>query len=273
MRCHLAQHDNLETFIDAEAYDRTDRSDTGVAFYAALAQETGGPVLDLACGTGRVGIPIARLGFAVTGVDIVPGMVAVARRNATGLPARWVVGDARTFNLGERFRLVFMTGNAVQLLLTRPDQEAMLARVRAHLHADGVFAFETRMPRWSDGATVHEVGEGVFFCLDTRASAGERAEIDDDGREVYVSTAQAYDQITQVLWRTTHRRWTEGGVERVSVTRLALRYTFPQELESLLHHNGFAVWRRFGDFDGRSLTAASPSMVMVCRARGRGSDR
>jgi ubiquinone/menaquinone biosynthesis C-methylase UbiE len=82
-------------------------SDTGIAFYAALAQETGGPVLEIACGTGRVSIPIARLGLAVTGLDIVPGMLARARSKSAGLPMRWVEGDARSFDLGERFRLIF----------------------------------------------------------------------------------------------------------------------------------------------------------------------
>jgi hypothetical protein len=57
----LIDHDNLEEFADAESYDIEDDSDTGVAFYTSLAQETGGPVLEIACGTGRVGIPIARL--------------------------------------------------------------------------------------------------------------------------------------------------------------------------------------------------------------------
>src|SRR5215212_9872283 len=71
----LLDHDNLEEFSDAINYDREDSSDTGVAFYQALAQEAGGPVLEIACGTGRVTIPIAKLGFPVTGLDLVPGML------------------------------------------------------------------------------------------------------------------------------------------------------------------------------------------------------
>src|SRR5215210_692416 len=102
----LIDHDNLEEYADPVAYDRQDTSDTGVAFYSALAQETGGPALEIACGTGRVSIPIARLGIAVTGLDIVPGMVDLARSKSAGLPARWTVGDARSFDLGERFRLI-----------------------------------------------------------------------------------------------------------------------------------------------------------------------
>ena len=105
-------------------------------------------MLEIACGTGRVSIPIARLGFAVTGLDIVPGMVERARSKSAGLPTRWVEGDARAFDLGERFRLIFLTGNAFQAFLTHADQEALLGRVRAHLHDEGLFAFETRNPRW-----------------------------------------------------------------------------------------------------------------------------
>jgi hypothetical protein len=50
----LIDHDNLEEYADPVDYERLDSSDTGVAFYASLAQETGGPVLEIACGTGRV---------------------------------------------------------------------------------------------------------------------------------------------------------------------------------------------------------------------------
>ena len=55
----MIDHDNLDEFSDPANYAMKDASDTGVAFYAALAQETGGPVFEIACGTGRVSIPIA----------------------------------------------------------------------------------------------------------------------------------------------------------------------------------------------------------------------
>ncbi|MAU00479.1 MAG: methyltransferase type 12 [Anaerolineaceae bacterium] len=54
----MIDHNNLEEFADPLNYDIEDRSDTGIAFYTALAQETGGPVLEIACGTGRISIPI-----------------------------------------------------------------------------------------------------------------------------------------------------------------------------------------------------------------------
>jgi ubiquinone/menaquinone biosynthesis C-methylase UbiE len=149
----MIDHDNLEEFADPVSYDLEYGDETGVAFYAALAGEAGGPVLELACGTGRVSIPLARQGFEVTGLDITPGMLDRARDKSAGLPVRWIEGDARAFQLGARFRLIYMTGNAFQAFLEWADQEAMLARVHEHLHPDGLFAFETRNPNWSDLTT------------------------------------------------------------------------------------------------------------------------
>lgn len=260
-------HDNLGEYADALAYDHADPSDTGVAFYAALAQEVGGPVLELACGTGRVSIPIARLGIAVTGVDITPGMVALARRKSAGLAARWVAADARTFELGERFRLIFLTGNAFQAFLTRADQEALLERARAHLHDEGLFAFETRNPRWAGLATRAEPYEGLFALLETSAAEERRQDTDREGNAVRVSRTQAYDHVAQILQWTTHRRWQAGGQEHSTITRTAVRYTFPQELAALLHYNGFSILRQYGDWNEEPLSEASPSIIVVCRKR------
>ena len=274
----MIDHNNLEEFADPHNYDIEDNSDTGIAFYAALAQETGGPVLEIACGTGRVSIPIARLGFAVTGLDIVPGMLAQARRKSAGLPTRWVEGDARAFDLGEHFRLIFLTGNAFQAFLTRADQEALLERVRAHLHDDGLLAFETRNPRWAtretrdaeaDWQAIGQHGQaGLFANLETRdVEEAWRTYTDSSGRDVRVSKTQVYDHVAQILHWTTYRRWSAGNQEHTKITRIAVRYTFPQELAALLYYNGFTIIRQYGDWNLEPLTAASTSIISVCRLR------
>ena len=137
----MIDHNNLEELSDPANYDMEDASDTGIAFYTALAQETGSPVLEIACGTGRVSIPIARLGFSVTGLDIVPGMIERARSKSVGLPMRWIVGDARTFDLSEQFRLIFLTGNAFQAFLTNADQEALSATCVRAFTRRGIIRF------------------------------------------------------------------------------------------------------------------------------------
>jgi SAM-dependent methyltransferase len=260
----MIDHNNLEEFADPVNYDMADPSDTGVAFYSALAQEAGGSVLELACGTGRVSIPIAKLGFPVTGLDIVPGMLERARSKSVGLPVRWVEGDARTFDLGEHFRLIFLTGNAFQAFLTNADQEALLQRVRAHLHDEGLFAFETRNPLLPNSKT----REGLFVTLETHAEEEDWPSfINANGYEVRVSTTQVYDHVAQIVHLTGNKRWYEGEEAHTTITRTALRYTFPQELAALLHYNGFTIIRQYGDWNEEPLTATSPSIISICRKR------
>jgi SAM-dependent methyltransferase len=260
----VLDHTNLEEFSDPIDYDLEDPGATGVAFYRALAHETGGPVLEIACGTGRVTIPIAQEGIPVTGLDIVAGMIERARSKAVGLPARWVVGDARTFALAEDFRLIFLTGNAFQAFVTNADQEALLQRVQAHLHDQGVFAFETRNPLLPDV----EPPAGLFVTLDTHTGEEAGASfINAEGHEVRVSRTRRYDHVTQVVHLTSYKRWNDGTQGRIRVARTALRYTFPQELAALLYYNGFTITRQYGDWNEEPLSAASPSIISVCRKR------
>jgi SAM-dependent methyltransferase len=239
-----------------------DQSDTGIAFYSALARETGGPVLEIACGTGRVSIPIARSGFDVTGVDIVPGMLEQARRKSVGLPTRWIEGDARSFDLREHFRLIFLTGNAFQAFVTNEEQAALLDRVRAHLHPEGLFAFETRNPLLPN----IRPPDGFFPILQTNTEEQAGSSYRNvDGYEVRVSTTQVYEHVAQTLHLTAYKRWHDGTQEHTTITRTALRYTFPQELAALLHGHSFAIARQVGDWDGQPLTATSPSIITVCR--------
>lgn len=261
----MLDHDNLEVYADAGNYDaQEDPTDTGVAFYSALAQQAAGSILELACGTGRVTIPLAMLSFPTTGLDIVPAMLAQAKTKSLGLPIRWVEGDARTFELSEQFHLIFLTGNAFQAFVSNAEQEALLQRVRVHLRDDGLFAFETRNPLFPTTKT----REGSFPLLETRGEEERRPRyINVDGYEVRETIRQVYDHVTQILHLTGEKRWHDGKEEHSKITRIALRYTFPQELSALLHYNGFGIERQYGDWNNEPLGATSPSIISICRKR------
>ena len=191
-------------------------------------------------------------------------MLEQARSKAVGLPIRWIEADARTFNLREHFRLIFLTGNAFQAFVTNADQATLLGRVRAHVHDEGFFAFETRNPLLPNTKTP----EGLFVTLETRDEEHDWPSfINNNGYEVRVSTTQVYDHVAQIVYLTGYKRWREGEEERTPITRTALRYTFPQELAALLHYNGFTILRQYGDWNEEPLTANSPSISVVCRKR------
>ncbi len=135
----LQDFDNLLEYADPIIYDAEISAETKELFepdgpfYLALAQHLGGKVLELGCGTGRYTIPLAERGIDMTGLDIMPQMLARAKSKSKNLAIRWILGDVRTFHLNERFGLIIETGGAFQHLLERTDLEAMLARVHEHL--------------------------------------------------------------------------------------------------------------------------------------------
>jgi 2-polyprenyl-3-methyl-5-hydroxy-6-metoxy-1,4-benzoquinol methylase len=104
---------DFHEFVQSDLEDKLEGKGDhpSVHFYDGLAQQTDGPVLELPCGTGRVTLPIVRQGLAITGLDLAPAMVDHARHKADqeGLPVHWGAGEARTCQLSEKFKLIFMT--------------------------------------------------------------------------------------------------------------------------------------------------------------------
>jgi len=250
----MTDQDNLVEYADPEMYDmeNSDFEPDG-PFILALAQKLGGPVLELGCGTGRLTIPLAQSGINIVGVDIVAGMIERAREKSKGLPIEWIVADARALQLGRKFRLIFESGSVFHHMLTRSDQEAYLARVREHLEDEGRLVINLFFPHAS--RLVSTDAEEDWFTAQRP-----------DGVEIRVSGIDQYDGIRQIRTETAYRRWTDAdGQENLRVVPLSLRYVFPQEMEALLHYNGFEIVELYGNPDMSPLTNESSAMIYVCR--------
>jgi SAM-dependent methyltransferase len=247
----------LEGYRDAQAYDVEDGGyDADYPLTEQWARATGGPLLDLACGTGTMAIRLAEQGFQVTGVDIIPEMIAWASQKALsqGVSIDWVVADARTFHFQKQFPFIYMLGNAFQHFLSRADQEALLAGVREHLHPRGCFLFGTRHP------SPRNLFEARFPEPQKYTAP--------DGRDYVISEHQEYDPITQIQHYTFHERWLgPEGLQEKKTLRTALRYVFPQEMEALLYYNGFQIRSCYGNWQQEPLTATSRYMIYVCQRR------
>ena len=253
----MIDYDLFEEFRDPVTYDvQCDAFADDFPCIETWAQALGGPLLDLACGTGRMSIHMARRGYPVTGVDLIPEMIAHAHKKAAqrAVSIDFVVGDARSFQLNQQFPLIFMLMNAFQFLLTREDHEAMLARVREHLQPGGCFIFETRNPSPRN-------------LFEVRHPEGERFVLPDGG-ELISTEQQHYDPMTQIQHCVGDYRWLHpDGEQEQKTLRVALRYVFPQEMEALLFHNGFQIRTVYGDWQQNPLTADLPAMIYVCERR------
>jgi len=258
-RTALINHDNLEEYRDAETYDLANGGfEIGGNFYLDLARQYGGPILEIACGTGRITIPMAEQGYDIMGVDITHEMLEAAKQKAlhVGISAEWIHADARHIELKRKYRMIFIAGNSFQAFLDRESQESLLGTVHKHLDDGGVFAFETRNP--------------IMSLLSSRNGTEEDvgSYVGKEGRQVIVTEQCWYEHETQLEHFVTRRRWkTESGVEESTDTRIAIRYVFPQEIESLLYYNKFYLEEMYGNFDLSPFQWNSPLMVCICSKR------
>lgn len=250
---------NLDEYADPVDYDLEygQCTEQEEKFFKELASNANGPVLDLACGTGRMTIPLAKKKFDVTGMDICSNMLEHAKRKAValGISIRWIHKDCRNFQLGRKFHLIIMTGNAFQAMLTTDDQMKLLACVKDHLHPDGLFVFDTRNP---------DLNELTKSSLEEHWHTYTNA----SGNSTYVSGYHSYDALLQIATYTTIRKIENAiGNSSVRTTEIKLRYTFPQELMLLLYCSGFQLLKRYGGYDKQQFSGKQNQMINICSLR------
>ncbi len=241
-------------FYDA-AYVRSAQLDgRDVAFYSALARECGGPVLELGCGTGRVLLEIARLGFPCTGLDASQHMLARLRAKSTFPNLRLVRAAMQDFELaGERFGLIFSAFRAFQHLYTVEDQLACLACLRQHLAPGGRFAFDVFSPRLARIALAEEPE-----AVDLR--------FEHEGEQVVRYATVTRDPTTQIQSvRFRYERSRDGQVVGNEHASFRMRWFWRDELEHLLARAGFAEVEIHGDFERNPIAADTPAFVVVAR--------
>ncbi len=109
-------------------------------------------ILDLGCGTGNHDLPLAKRGYRVTGLDLSPQQLSVARRKARAnrLPIRFVQGDMRSFDLGQAFDAAVCMFGAFGYLLKPSDVVACLRSLRRHLRSGALFVYEF----WQSSAAI-----------------------------------------------------------------------------------------------------------------------
>ena len=236
-------------YDDAALYDAENDWGPDDDFYRALGNAIGGPVLDLACGTGRLARTLAADGLEVVGLDIEPTMVERARRLDPAGTVDWRVGDATGFELGRRFRLIVMTAHGFQHVIGAAAQGCLFACVARHLTPEGAFAFETRNPGRQ------EYADGPAFKFWRRFTDPVRGAVE-------VWAASRFDAQTQVDHVTLVRRFSDG-TERRSTAEL--QFTDATTLDARMAAAGLWCERRYGDFGREEFGDLSPEIVTVAR--------
>jgi ubiquinone/menaquinone biosynthesis C-methylase UbiE len=236
--------------------------DGDVDWYLGKAKSSGGPVLELGAGTGRITLAIAAAGIAIHALDADTSMVQRLREKlataSADVQARTTVvsGDMRTFDLTERFALIICPFRAFLHNVTEADRLGCLARVRQHLRPEGRFAFNVFHPSLTYMAQHAGPLAGVWRWTDTYSLPS--------GGWVVQSEANRYDTVAQVV-HSLHRYdefGATGTLERTSMLRLHLAYLFPSDIRRLLEVAGFREITIKGGFDGREFSQDGQELVV-----------
>ena len=245
--------ENLEKYKDPAGYDALYNDYVeDLAYIEEAASGADGPVIELACGTGRLAIPMARRGYQIIGVDIHEGMLALARQKTEQekLDIAFYRQDCTELALNLKAPLIYMTGNSFQHFLTNDSQNALFESVKRHLQPHGHFIFDTRNPLLGELAEVYE------HITQKKAGSMMRMEME----------TEVYNPVTQILHCTTVIETVEEGeVAHVEKSSISLRYTYPQELLRLIEEHDFELVSLFGDWKKAAFSKDSTSMVVHCR--------
>lgn len=220
--------------------------------------KVGNQVLELACGTGRLTIPIAQSGVEIVGLDLSPSMLehACAKAKQAGVEIEFVQGDCRAFDLGRKFALIFMAFNSMQHMHDYTSQAALFACVRRHLADGGRFIFDVFNPRMG------------YLARNPEARWPEREYEDPDGNgTIVLEHSMGYDdaaQVNHIIWYFS-RRAANSTQRDFRVEYLDMRCFFPQELDLLVRSQGFEIVEKFGSFERSTFASGEPKQIVVCQ--------
>jgi SAM-dependent methyltransferase len=232
-------------------------------FYLDLAEQSRGPVLEIACGTGRVLLPIARKGIEICGVDNSRPMLDVLTQNladeAAEVRNRITVreGDMRSFRLNQKFPLVMIPFRPMQHMFTVEDQVAALKTAAAHLTDTGILAFDVFYPKFDMIWT--RVGEEIPEMEWTQLSDPPKLV-----RRFF--RKDAIDKIKQIFSFTFIFRTYQGDalvLEEMEAFRLCY-YTYPH-LRALFLLAGLDPVAEYGSFAKTPLDNSAEQMIFLLR--------
>ena len=226
----------------AATYDdvlRGDEDDT-VAFLEGLAGE--GAALELAIGTGRIGLPLAARAVQVDGIEISQPMVDRLRAKPGGNEISVTIGDFADVAVSGSFRLIFVVFNTFFNLLHQNDQVRCFENVAAHLDDDGAFVIEAFVPSF------------LYRLRDDQYVDAETIEVD----EVRLDVGR-HDPVAQLL-DESHVLLTNAGVR---VTPIVARYAWPSELDLMARIAGLQLQERWAGWNNEPFTSASERHVSV----------
>ena len=218
---------------------RGDEAET-VACLERLAR--GGPALELAIGTGRIGLPLAARGIRVDGIEQSSAMIDRLRAKPGGEALAVVHADMADVPVTGTYRLVYVVFNTLFNLLTQDDQVRCFVNVSRHLDDDGLFLVEALVP------------DSLYRLPDQQYVAAEAVGL----RQVTLDVGR-YDPVTQLL-DESHVTVAPDGI---TLAPIVTRYVWPSEMDLMARLAGMRLHHRWAGWHEEPFDAHSVRHVSV----------
>ncbi len=199
-----------------------------------------GAALEFAVGTGRVAIPLAARGVAVSGIELSTAMVERLRGKEGAERITVAIGDMATTRVDGRFRLVYLVFNSIGNLTSQDEQVSCFANAAAHLEPGGRFLIEVGVP------DLRRVPPGEHARVFAHAPG-------------YVGYDHYVDFVDQQA--VSHHFMADSATVRES--RTPFRYVWPSELDLMAKLAGMTLQHRWADWKRSPFTSESPSHISV----------
>lgn len=233
-----------------------------IEFYKKYAMQSGSPVLELGCGTGRILIPIAQEGIQSYGLDMSRDMLNVCETKARTLNLENIhlkCSSMDQFEYSEHFSLIYIPFRSFQHLLTTEEQIRCLELVRNHLKDDGLFIMDVFAPN------INKLARYVQTQDWEKEFSRKNAATENAITRYYQARADLAAQTLQVTMKWEERD-ADGSVLARKMGEFKLRYLFRYELEHLLVRCGFEP-KIYGHFDERPYDYVSGEIIAICKKK------
>jgi SAM-dependent methyltransferase len=251
-------YETIASYYDLIHADLTDDID----FVIRMGSDIKGRVLELGCGTGRLLIPLARVGHIVTGLDSSRVMLAEAERKITTIRdesqnrINLVEADMIQFELNTIFNFAIY-GHNTFMHVAKKDVESALQCLRRHLSSGSPLLIDVDNP---NEVADPEIDHLLVF---------ERSLTFPQSKDILVQTASSWvdpeEQVRQTTWIFDRSPAGGGSVTR-NVVESSFHYYFPHQIELAMNSTGFELQNLYGDYDRSPYKSQSQRMLVIGKA-------
>ena len=219
-------------------------------FISKIAKRTGGPVLELAAGTGRLAKGILDLGLNYTGIDISKEFLKVAKKKYNK-KAKFFNSDMRKFKFKKKYKFIFIGFNSFLHLRNKKEALLCLNSVKAHLLSDGIFLASLYIP---DPSFLYREENKLFPASEIFQFNGDECQI------METNKYNTKTQMNSLIWYIKKN----GEIEKEQY-RFDLRMFYPHEMDIIFNEAGLKIEKKYGDYKFSSINTSSNMQIYLCK--------